>query len=81
DLTWAIRIAVPLVALAALLFGRRIARSVARTTLAMQELAAGRFDVTLPGLARRDEIGEMARAVEAFKLKAVEKAKQDADAR
>lgn len=80
-LTWAIRVAVPLVAFAALLFGRRIARSVSRTTLAMQELAAGRFDVTLPGLARRDEIGEMARAVEAFKLKAVEKAKQDADAR
>ena len=81
DLIWAIRAAVPLVAVAALLFGRRIARSVSRTTLAMGELAAGRFDVTLPGLDRQDEIGEMARAVETFKLKAVEKAQKDAEAR
>jgi len=80
-LVWAIRLAVPLVVLAALWFGRRIARSVSRTTLAMRELAAGRFDVTLPGLDRQDEIGEMARAVETFKLKAIEKAEKDADAR
>ncbi|TMJ22071.1 MAG: HAMP domain-containing protein [Alphaproteobacteria bacterium] len=41
---------------------------------AMRELAAGRFDVILPGIARNDEIGDIARAVENFKTVAVEKA-------
>ncbi len=41
---------------------------------AMRELAAGRFDVVLPGIARKVEIGDIARAVENFKTVAVEKA-------
>jgi methyl-accepting chemotaxis protein len=41
---------------------------------AMRELAAGKFDVVLPGIARNDEIGDIARAVENFKTVAVEKA-------
>jgi methyl-accepting chemotaxis protein len=40
----------------------------------MAELAAGKFDVVLPGLGRKDEIGDIAVAVEAFKHKAIEKA-------
>lgn len=35
---------------------------------AMRELASGNFDVVLPGLGRNDEFGEMAGAVEEFKL-------------
>ena len=42
----------------------------------MRELAAGNFDVVLPGLGRRDELGEMAGAVEEFKLQAVAKAER-----
>ena len=50
-------------------------------TAAMRELADGKLDVVLPGLGRRDEIGEIAAAVEAFKVKAVEKAQQEAEER
>ena len=45
---------------------------------AMRQLASGNFDVVLPGLGRKDEIGEMAAAVEEFKLQAVAKAERDA---
>ncbi len=41
---------------------------------AMQELANGNFDVQLPGIGRKDEIGAVAQAVETFKVKAEEKA-------
>jgi methyl-accepting chemotaxis protein len=47
---------------------------------AMRELAAGNFDVVLPGLGRKDELGEMAGAVEEFKLQAVARAERDAAA-
>jgi methyl-accepting chemotaxis protein len=45
---------------------------------AMAKLADGAFDIALPGLGRRDEIGKMAGAVETFKVKAVEKANREA---
>ena len=47
---------------------------------AMRELAGGNFDVVLPGLGRKDEIGEMAAAVEEFKVQAIAKAERDAAA-
>jgi methyl-accepting chemotaxis protein len=47
---------------------------------AMRELANGNFDVVLPGLGRKDELGEMAGAVEEFKLQAIAKAERDAAA-
>jgi methyl-accepting chemotaxis protein len=46
---------------------------------AMQKLAGGDFDVVLPGLHRKDEIGDVANAVETFKVLAVEKARREAD--
>src|SRR5262249_19128261 len=39
----------------------------------------GNFDVVLPGLDRNDEVGEIAGAVETFKLRAVEKARHEAE--
>jgi methyl-accepting chemotaxis protein len=45
----------------------------------MNELAAGNFDVVLPGLDRKDEIGAVAKAVEMFKVKAVERARSGAE--
>src|SRR5260370_13795516 len=45
----------------------------------MLQLADGKFDVVLPGLGRKDEIGEIAQAVETFKVKAAEKAALEAD--
>ncbi|ACP23295.1 methyl-accepting chemotaxis protein (plasmid) [Sinorhizobium fredii NGR234] len=49
-------------------FGSRaIARPIGRITGNMNVLAGGDLDVDVPFTARRDEIGEMARAVEVFK--------------
>jgi methyl-accepting chemotaxis protein len=44
----------------------------------MGKLTEGDFDVVLPGLGRKDEIGQMARGLESFKLKAAEKAAKEA---
>jgi methyl-accepting chemotaxis protein len=46
---------------------------------AMQKLAGGDFDVVLPGLQRKDEIGDVANSVEVFKVLAIEKARREAD--
>jgi methyl-accepting chemotaxis protein len=64
----------------AVLLGRGIARPMTAMCKAMRELASGKFDVVLPGLGRRDELGEMASAVEEFKVQAVAKAERDAAA-
>ena len=47
----------------------------------MLELAGGNFNVALPGLGRKDEIGDVANAVETFKIKAEEKARSESEAR
>jgi methyl-accepting chemotaxis protein len=64
----------------ALLLGKGISRPMTAMCRAMRELAGGNFDVVLPGLGRRDELGEMAGAVEEFKLQAIAKAERDAAA-
>ena len=46
---------------------------------AMLKLAGGDFEVVLPGLTRKDEIGAVANAVEQFKTLAFEKARGEAD--
>jgi diguanylate cyclase (GGDEF)-like protein len=73
----------------ALLLGGIIAYVVARgiikpitgMTKAMGELASGNFDIVLPGLGTKDEIGQMAQQVEDFKVKAAGKARQEAQER
>jgi len=77
------------VAGAAVLIGLLIAFFIARgiigplsgLTSAMKELAGGNFGVVLPGLDRKDEVGDMAQAVETFKVKAEEKARDEAEAK
>jgi methyl-accepting chemotaxis protein len=64
----------------ALLLGRGISRPMTAMCRAMRELAGGNFDVVLPGLGRKDELGEMAGAVEEFKVQAIAKAERDAAA-
>ncbi|MCF4128291.1 methyl-accepting chemotaxis protein [Methylobacterium sp. SyP6R] len=56
-----------LVAAAATLIGRSIARPLVGLSGSMAALAAGRLDETVPATARRDEIGAMAAAVQVFK--------------
>jgi methyl-accepting chemotaxis protein len=78
-----------IVAGAAVLLGLVIAFLIARgiigpltgLTSSMKELAAGHFGVALPGLDRKDEVGDMAKAVEAFKIKAAEKSRDEAEAK
>ena len=68
-------------AVLALLLGRQISRPMTAMCKGdMRELAGGKFDVVLPGLGRKDELGEMAAAVEEFKVEAVAKAERDAAA-
>ncbi len=62
-----------------ILFGfvvsRGITRPVNAMTLAMKELAGGNLEVAIPARQNRDEVGEMAKAVEVFKDNAI-RAKQ-----
>jgi methyl-accepting chemotaxis protein len=62
----------------AFFLGKGISRPMTAMCNAMRKLAAGNFDVVLPGLGRKDELGEMASAVEEFKVQAVAKAERDA---
>ena len=60
------------------LVGRGIARPLVSLCSSMGLLAEGKFDIVLPGLSRRDEVGLMARAVEGLKSQAVAKAQREA---
>jgi methyl-accepting chemotaxis protein len=56
-----------------------IARPIRALTAGMLELAQGNLSIALAGLGRKDEIGEIAGAVESFKIKAAERAQLEAD--
>ena len=67
--------------LIAFLIARGIIGPLSGLTAGMKRLAEGDFGVVLPGLGRKDEVGDMAQAVETFKVKAEEKARDEAEAR
>lgn len=52
---------------------QRMASALRTMTVAMGRIAAGDFAVAIPGIGRRDEIGEMAAAVDVFKINGMEK--------
>ncbi len=62
-----------------LLVTRRVTAPLHAIQGAMLKLADGDFSVVLPGLDRKDEIGDVANSVERFKILAVEKAQSEAD--
>jgi len=62
----------------AFFLGKGISRPMTAMCNAMRKLAAGNFEVVLPGLGRKDELGEMASAVEEFKVQAIARAERDA---
>jgi methyl-accepting chemotaxis protein len=64
-------VVVLLVVLSNMVIGRAIARPVMALTRVMSRLAAGQLDEPIEGAGRRDEIGEMAKAVEVFRDNAV----------
>jgi methyl-accepting chemotaxis protein len=67
--------------LIAFLIARGIIKPLSGLTSGMKELAGGNFGVVLPGLDRKDEVGDMAQAVETFKVKAAERAREEAEAK
>ena len=67
--------------LIAFLIARGIIKPLSGLTAGMKELAGGNFGVVLPGLDRKDEVGDMAQAVETFKVRAEEKAREEAEAK
>ena len=60
----------------AVVLGKGISRPMIAMCKAMRE--NGNFEVVLPGLGRKDEVGEMAAAVEEFKVRAIAKAEREA---
>ena len=64
--------------LIAFFLARGVSNPITALTQSMRELAAGNFDVVLPGLARKDEVGNIAKAVDEFKVRAAEKAQREA---
>ncbi len=80
-LVWIIALATLATGLVIFYFAHRVAGAVARMARAMQQLATGELQMVLPGLARSDEIGDMARAVETFKVNVGAQAVRDAQAK
>jgi methyl-accepting chemotaxis protein len=83
SIDWQMKAAIVLIAFGVLGIGVFIGRSVSKPLSAMRaamiELANGNFAIVLPGLGRADEIGEIARAVETFKVNAEQKARDEAE--
>ena len=71
--------AIMLVAAMMLVVSRRVTGPLRNIQQAMLKVATGDFSVVLPGLQRKDEIGDMANAVERFKVLADEKARAEAE--
>jgi methyl-accepting chemotaxis protein len=63
------------------LVGRSISRPVLAMSKALRELALGNFEVQLPGLNRGDEVGQMAHAIQEFKVQAIAKAERETSER
>ncbi len=55
------------------LVARNTSRAMRSMTLAMGQLAAGNLELAIPGGSRKDEIGDIAKALEIFKRSAIEK--------
>ena len=63
--------------LLAVALSRMIARPITGLTRSMADLAAGKNDIDLPDAERRDELGDMARAIQVFRDTAVAKQASD----
>jgi methyl-accepting chemotaxis protein len=85
NIQWQMEMAILLIAFgvlgAGIFLGRSVSKPLSALRAAMIELANGNFAIVLPGLGRADEIGEIAQAVETFKVNAEQKARDEAEAR
>jgi methyl-accepting chemotaxis protein len=72
-------IVVGLLGTVTLIIARTMSSALVAMTSAVTKLGEGNFGIELPGLDRGDELGDMARSVEQFKIKAAEKARNEAN--
>jgi len=70
-------VVVTLLGAVTILIARRMSGALQAMTSALTRLGAGDFEIDLPGLSRGDELGDMARSIEQFKAKAIEKARSE----
>lgn len=61
-----------------LVIARRMSSALVLMTSSVTRLGEGDFDIKLPGLDRSDELGDMARSIDQFRIKAAERAHHDA---
>jgi len=64
---------------AAIFLAYTVTRPLRALTGGMRELATGNFDVALPGVGRKDEVGGIADAVNEFKMRLAEKMRLEAE--
>jgi len=62
-------------------FAYSLSKPISMLAKSMLELADGDFNIVLPGLARKDEVGLVTRAVEKFKVLAERRAREEAEAK
>jgi methyl-accepting chemotaxis protein/CHASE3 domain sensor protein len=74
-------IGVAIAVVIALVIGRSISNPIVAMTAAMNKLAKGDNSVDIPSRGAKDEVGEMAKAVEVFKQNALERIRLEEEAR
>jgi methyl-accepting chemotaxis protein len=75
---FAVLVVIGVLGLVTLVIARRMSSALIAMTSAVTKLGEGDFNIQLPGLVRRDELGDMARSIEQFKIKVAEKVQSDA---
>ena len=81
NMIWGSIVAAVVIALiAGLVVGRGISKPLLAMTAAMKRLANGETELDIPGVGRKDEIGEMAETVQVFKDNAIAKINMEREA-
>ena len=75
---FAVLVVIGVLGLVTLVIARKMSKALIAMTSSVTKLGEGDFEIELPGLNRRDELGDMARSIEKFKIKIAEKVEADA---
>ena len=75
---FAVLVVIGVLGLVTLVIARKMSKTLIAMTSSVTKLGEGDFEIELPGLNRRDELGDMARSIEKFKIKIAEKVEADA---